>query len=147
MKPTINLTYIENLDGYLPPSQTSLVSPVDGEILYDVNGGIVSSTQSVILEWNPLPSANSYKVFIKNNSGISVFDSKASSYIGFIGTKGVKERCIASNVFPHFTRIIGYGNPGTLTTTSITIDEGSAIEASPSSRTFNVMALLELLPI
>jgi hypothetical protein len=71
-------------------------------------------------------------------SDISVFDSKASSYIGFIGTKGVKERCIASNVFPHFTRIIGYGNPGTLTTTSITIDEGSAIEASSSSRTFNV---------
>ena len=81
LKPTINLTYIENLDGYLPPSQTTLVSPVDGEILYDVNGGIVSSTQSVILEWNPLPSANSYKVFIKNNSGISVFDSKYDSEI------------------------------------------------------------------
>ncbi len=81
LKPTINLTYIENLDGYMPPSQASLVSPIDGEILYDVTAGIVSSAQSATLEWSPLPSANSYKVFIKSNLGTFVFDSEYDSEI------------------------------------------------------------------
>ena len=122
-----------------PLSENGILNSIKSDRLYFVsNSGKESYVESPI-SWNfendNPDSDRTDKVII---SDISVFDSKASSYIGFIGTKGVKERCIASNVFPHFTRIIGYGNPGTLTTTSITIDEGSAIEASPSSRTFNV---------
>ena len=79
MIPTINLTYIENLDQYLPPSQPLPISPSDGEILYDTSNLPVSSTQSVQLEWTQVPSATSYKLYIKSSLGLTVYDSSIDS--------------------------------------------------------------------
>ena len=81
IKPIINLTFIENLDGYLPPGQVNLVAPADGEILYDVNGGLVTYVSSVDLDWSLLPDATSYKLFISNSSGVYIFDSLIDSEI------------------------------------------------------------------
>ncbi|DAC53108.1 MAG TPA: DNRLRE domain-containing protein, partial [Candidatus Poseidoniaceae archaeon] len=83
MKPTINLTYIENINQYLPPSQPLPISPSDGEILYDVSNLPINSVQSVQLEWTQVSSATSYKLFINTESGLLVFDSLIDS--GFSG--------------------------------------------------------------
>ena len=43
LSPKLILTYIENIGGLTPPSQTTLISPSNGEIIYDTTNVIVSS--------------------------------------------------------------------------------------------------------
>ena len=75
MKPKINLTYIENIDQYMPPAQPVPIAPLDGQILYDTNLLPVGTTQSVQLDWSHVSSASTYKLFIKSNGYLSVYDS------------------------------------------------------------------------
>ena len=75
MKPRINLTYIENIDQYMPPAQPLPITPLDGEILYDATSLPVNTVQTVQLEWSQVNTANSYQLFIKSNGQLSVYDS------------------------------------------------------------------------
>ena len=117
-----------------PLSENGILNSIKTDKLYFISNEKHSYIESPI-SWDLQGNDKKDRVFI---SDISVFNSKQSSYIGFVGTKGIKEKCIADTIVPHFTRIIGYGNPGTLTTTSITIDEGTAVTAGTTSKTFNV---------
>ena len=76
VKPTINLTYIENLDQYMPPTQPIPISPQDGEIIYDDATLPIGATQVVDLEWSQVTTSTSYKLFIKSNGLLSVYDSE-----------------------------------------------------------------------
>ena len=80
------------------PGQVNLVAPADGEILYDVNGGL-SLLSSVDLDWSLLPDATSYKLFISNSSGVYIFDSLIDSEI--IGNQ------FTSNMFSSGVHISG----------------------------------------
>ena len=43
-RPVLRLTYIENIGGLTPPSQTVLSSPANGEVIYDTSSETVSYT-------------------------------------------------------------------------------------------------------
>ena len=47
----LKLTYIENIGGLTPPSQTTLTTPNNGDILYDTTGDVVAAPQSIQLSW------------------------------------------------------------------------------------------------
>ena len=79
--PSLLLTYLENINGYTPPSQPTLISPIDGEILYDTTNPIITNPQSVQLQWSPAIGADNYKLYISNQSSTVIYDSRQDSEI------------------------------------------------------------------
>ena len=55
VRPMLKLTYIENIGGLTPPSQTTLTTPNNGDILYDTTGDVAAAPQSIQLSWVPNP--------------------------------------------------------------------------------------------
>ena len=84
LKPVLRLIYIDNINLNTPPNQPSLISPVDGTILYNTSTMPVVSSNSVELEWSALPSASSYKLYLKSESGVNLYDSLSDP--GFFGS-------------------------------------------------------------
>lgn len=84
VKPNLRLIYINNFNLNTPPNQPTLISPTDGTILYNSSTMPVSSSDSVELQWVTLPSATSYKLYVKSESGVSIFDSLFDP--GFLGS-------------------------------------------------------------
>ena len=66
LRPTLKLTYIENIGGLTPPSQPVLVTPNDGEILYDTTGDVATAPQNIQLNWVQSPDATDYILYISN---------------------------------------------------------------------------------
>ena len=81
LSPKLILTYIENIGGLTPPSQTTLISPSNGEIIYDTTNVIVSSPQDIQLTWALSPDASDYVLFIKNQNNIISYDSRIDTSI------------------------------------------------------------------
>jgi hypothetical protein len=82
--PSLSITYIENINGYTPPNQPILVSPLDGEILYDTTNALITSPQSVQLQWSPATGADNYKLYLSNQSSTIIYDSRQDPEI--VGT-------------------------------------------------------------
>ena len=81
LKPKLSLTYIENIGGLTPPSQVTLVSPSNGEIMYDTSGDIVTPLQTVQLTWLQNPDATDYILYLNNKNSVQSFDSRYDSSI------------------------------------------------------------------
>ena len=80
-RPVLRLTYIENIGGLTPPSQTVLSSPANGEVIYDTSSEIVQSPQSVQLNWVQSSDATDYILYIKNQNNINTYDSRFDAAI------------------------------------------------------------------
>ena len=80
-RPQLILDYVDNTAGIIPPSQPSLVFPLDGSVLYDDSEIILQSLPSPTLSWNPVTGASGYVVTIANSTGVYKFKSWESSYI------------------------------------------------------------------
>ena len=80
-RPHLVLDYVDNVDGVVPPSQPSLVSPNDGEVLYEQLNGQLTSDQQPVLTWNPVAGATGYIVTIENDSGPTKYKSWEDSEI------------------------------------------------------------------
>ena len=80
-KPKLILTYVDNIAGVTPPSQPTLISPSDSEILYDTSGVTLQTVSQTSLTWSPVTSASSYKVFIDDKQQVTVYDSLYDSEI------------------------------------------------------------------
>jgi len=75
IRPQLVFEYVDNVDGIAPPSQASLFAPADGSVLYDVSSWVLQAEVSPILEWNAVPYATSYTLYISNDSGINKIQS------------------------------------------------------------------------
>ncbi len=81
LRPVLRLTYIENIGGLTPPSQTVLSSPSNGEIIYDTSSEVIASPQSVQLNWVQSPDATDYILYINNQNTVLSYDSRVDSSI------------------------------------------------------------------
>ena len=74
-RPQLVFEYVDNVDGIVPPSQASLISPVDGTVLYDTSSWVLQADASPELKWNAVPYATSYILYLSNESGINKMQS------------------------------------------------------------------------
>ena len=74
-RPQLVFEYVDNVDGIVPPAQASLLYPGDSSILYNTSSWILQPDVSPKLEWNAVPYATSYTLFISNSSGINKIQS------------------------------------------------------------------------
>ena len=81
VRPMLKLTYIENIGGLTPPSQTTLTTPNNGDILYDTTGDVAAAPQSIQLSWVPNPDATDYILYISNQNTVTTIDSRVDSSI------------------------------------------------------------------
>ncbi len=73
--PHLVLQYVDNVAGILPPGQPVLNSPADGEVLYQENDGLLTSSTQPVLSWAPVAGATGYIVTISNETGVYKFKS------------------------------------------------------------------------
>jgi hypothetical protein len=73
--PTLSFEYVDNVNNITPPSQPSLNTPNDGDVLYNVTNGLLSSNQYPTLSWNPVSGASGYLLTISNETGVYKFRS------------------------------------------------------------------------
>ena len=81
LRPKLKLTYIENIGGLTPPSQPSLVTPSNGDILYDTTGDVATAPQNIQLNWVQSPDATDYILYISNQNNVVTYDSRVDSSI------------------------------------------------------------------
>ena len=81
LRPTLRIDYVDNVDGIVPPGQPTLLSPVDGGILYDTSSDMLASIDKPTLTWNAVTGATGYVVTIRNETGQYTFRSATSSQI------------------------------------------------------------------
>ena len=75
------MTYIENIGGLTPPSQPTLVTPSNGDILYDTTGDVATAPQNIQLNWVQSPDATDYILYISNQNNVVTYDSIIDSSI------------------------------------------------------------------
>ncbi|MDE0557975.1 MAG: DNRLRE domain-containing protein, partial [Candidatus Poseidoniaceae archaeon] len=80
-RPQLVLDYVDNTAGIIPPSQPSLLFPLDGSVLYDINEIVIQSQSNPVLSWNLVNGASGYIVTIANSTGVYKFKSWESTYI------------------------------------------------------------------
>ena len=80
-RPTLVIDYVDNVDGIVPPGQPTLLSPADGDILYDTSADLLDSVDKPTLTWNAVTDATGYVVTIRNATGQYTFKSATSSQI------------------------------------------------------------------
>ena len=81
LRPKLKLTYIENIGGLTPPSQPTLVTPSNGDILYDTTGDVATAPQNIQLNWVQSPDATDYILYISNQNNVVTYDSRVDSSI------------------------------------------------------------------
>ena len=79
--PYMVFEYVDNVNGILPPAQPVLVSPADGDVLYDDDGGMLVPAVQPVLSWQPVSGATGYIVTLSNSSGIYTYRSWEDSEI------------------------------------------------------------------
>ncbi|MFL2882145.1 MAG: DNRLRE domain-containing protein, partial [Candidatus Poseidoniaceae archaeon] len=112
-QPTINLTYVDNIGGLTPPSQPNLISPADGDILYNLSSDIVQSPQFVELSWSPVVDATDYKLFIKDEINLMTIDSRYNS--GIVGTTYNTSSLVEGSVYEWWVQPFNQSIPGAST--------------------------------
>ena len=80
-RPQLVLDYVDNTAGIIPPSQPSLLFPLDGSVLYDTSEVVIQSQSNPVLSWNLVNGASGYIVTIANSTGVYKFKSWESTYI------------------------------------------------------------------
>ena len=80
-QPKLLVDYVDNQDGVIPPQQPTLVSPSDGNILYDATGDTLQIENSISLTWSASAGASAYKLYISDFNTITVFDSRVDPEI------------------------------------------------------------------
>ena len=75
LRPKLEVEYVDNANGSLPPAQPTLISPIDGQAVYQENNWILSADTQPMLEWNPVQNATGYIVTISNASGRNKYRS------------------------------------------------------------------------
>ncbi len=80
-RPQLILDYVDNTAGIIPPSQPSLLFPLDGSVLYDTSEVVIQSQSNPVLSWNLVNGASGYIVTIANSTGVYKFKSWESTYI------------------------------------------------------------------
>lgn len=80
-RPHLVLDYVDNTAGINPPNQPSLASPNDGEVLYELMGGLLHPDTQPVLSWNPVAGATGYIVTIENETGPVKYKSWENSEI------------------------------------------------------------------
>ena len=81
LRPHLILDYVDNVDGIVPPAQPALISPADGQVLYEESGGLLTPSTQPTLSWSPLAGATGYIVTVANESGVYKFRSWEDSEI------------------------------------------------------------------
>ena len=81
LRPRIVLDYVDNVAGIIPPAQPSLITPTDGEVLYEELSGLLVPELQPLLSWNPVTGATGYIVSIANESGVTKYRSWEDSEI------------------------------------------------------------------
>ena len=84
LRPILEVEYVDNTNGTLPPAQPTLISPNDGQALYQEDNWTLISQTLPLLEWNPVQNATGYIVTISNTSGRNKYRSWVDS--GFNGS-------------------------------------------------------------
>ncbi|MBK55486.1 MAG: hypothetical protein CMB51_06165 [Euryarchaeota archaeon] len=80
LRPTLLFEYVDNVDGIQPPGQVSLISPTDGNILYDASSWLIEPELSPQLSWNSVSDATGYHLFVtENNGGIVKYPNLVST--------------------------------------------------------------------
>lgn len=83
-RPRLILNYVDNVNGIQPPSQPVLISPQDGQVLYNLTGPTLQPDDKPILSWTPVTGASGYVVTIANETGVYKFNSWETAEI--VGT-------------------------------------------------------------
>lgn len=81
LRPILQVDYVDNVAGVVPPSQPVLLSPVDGTVLYNTTATLLEPLDKPTLSWNSVTGATGYIVTIRNSSGQYTFKSGISSQI------------------------------------------------------------------
>ncbi|MEC8249681.1 MAG: DNRLRE domain-containing protein, partial [Candidatus Thermoplasmatota archaeon] len=110
LKPKLSLTYIENIGGLTPPSQVTLVSPSNGEIMYDTSGDIVTPLQTVQLTWVQNPDATDYILYLNNKNSVQSFDSRYDSSIQ--GNTFTSSQFLPGEVYEWWVQGVNQSIPG-----------------------------------
>ncbi len=80
--PILTLDYFINTNGLIPPSQTVLISPLDGSIMYDTTGDTIAAKQYLTLSWANSVGATDYSLFIRDSQDlVQRYDSGTSNLI------------------------------------------------------------------
>ena len=77
--PQLHLEYVDNVDGIQPPSQPSLIAPVDGTVLYETGGVMLESGTSPTLTWAALADATDYVLTLSGPTGVETYRSWVDS--------------------------------------------------------------------
>jgi len=83
-RPRLVLNYVDNVNGIQPPTQPILISPQDGQVLYNLTGPTLQPDDKPVLSWSPVTGATGYVVTIANETGVYKFNSLEGNEI--IGT-------------------------------------------------------------
>ena len=83
--PVLSFEYVDNVNNITPPTQPTLIAPSDGEVLYDIEDGILVSDTMPTLSWSAVSGASGYMLTISNESGVYKFRSWESNS-GITGT-------------------------------------------------------------
>jgi hypothetical protein len=79
--PHIVFDYVDNVNGIVPPAQPMLITPGDGQVLYDEDGGLLYPSTQPVLTWSPVSGATGYIVTIANETGVYKYKSWEDSEI------------------------------------------------------------------
>jgi len=110
-RPQLTLDYVDNTAGIVPPSQPSLLFPLDGSVLYDTNEVVLQSQSNPALSWNSVNGASGYIVTIANSTGVYKFKSWESVYINGT-TFRFSELLDAGDVFSWWVQGVNQTIPG-----------------------------------
>ena len=75
LRPRVTLNYVDNVNGIQPPAQPVLISPQDGQVLYNLTEPTLQPDDKPILSWSPVTGATGYVVTIANETGVYKFNS------------------------------------------------------------------------
>jgi len=75
LRPKLVFDYVDNVNGSVPPAQPTLLSPSDGQVVYDADNWTLTPGRSPMFEWNPVSDATGYILTISNDTGRSKYRS------------------------------------------------------------------------
>ncbi|MCS5537029.1 MAG: DNRLRE domain-containing protein, partial [Candidatus Poseidoniaceae archaeon] len=84
LRPKLVFDYVDNANGSVPPAQPTLLSPSDGQVVYEADNWTLSPKSSPLFEWNPVSGATGYILTISNDTGRNKYRSWMDS--GFNGS-------------------------------------------------------------
>ena len=75
LRPRLVMQYVDNVNGIQPPAQPVLISPQDGQVLYNLTTLTLQPNDKPVLSWSPVTGATGYIVTIANETGVYKYNS------------------------------------------------------------------------